>query len=269
MSLLAILAAGLALQAASAPPPTRVTRPEWAKKPTGDQMYSALSRQARADDMAGWAVIRCFVTAKGMLTQCVTIAESSERYEFGKSALRLAPLFRIKPAMRDGAPVDGGDILVPMVFGSAKMGAPKASYAPGRPSFRLTPVAEGKRGATVIPCPTDDSTPKPCQAEEIYWADSPPLEETAPIILRAQLKTGVSTVFCDYTEAGKFERCQIDGEQSPPAAKAVGQTLPKLKDPRTLAGKPTGPCMVALVYDWEALTKAAEAIVAVSAGTTP
>lgn len=265
MGLSTLLMLAIAAQPAIAPPraaPARITNPEWVSKPSGSQMYDALSQSARAADMAGWAVIKCEITAKGALTRCVTLVESPVKYDFGKSALRMSGMFRMKPATKDGRPVEGGTILIPFLFGSIKMGTPRTSYAPGRPSFLVTPLAEKKAGATVISCPNGQNTPTACEAKQIYWSDTPSLEETAPIILAARQSTGVSTVFCKFSEAKAFENCQMEGEKGPGALAAVGKTLAKLKAPRTMQGDPVSSGIVALVYDWQTLTKAAEAVVA-------
>lgn len=265
MSLFTLLILTLAAAQTNVAPPlagTRITKPEWVSRPSGSQMYDALSHSARAEDVAGWAVIKCEVTAKGTLTRCVTLVESPLKYEFGKSALRIASMFRMKPATRDGQPVEGGTVLIPVVFGSMQMGAAKTSYAPGRPSFLVKPITEKKTGATVIGCPNGQNPPTACEAKEIYWSNTPSLEETAPIILESKQSTGVSTVFCKFSEAKAFENCQMEGEKGPGALAAVGKTLSKLKAPRTMQGDLVTSAIVALVYDWSTLTKVAEAIIA-------
>lgn len=254
MALAASLLAGMA--SAQAP---RITRPEWASRPNGDQLYGALSHSARNDDIAGWTVLKCFVDEKGRLRDCRVIAEGPANYDFGKSGLKLMTFFRLKPATKDGVAIPGGTILIPIAFASSK-GAPTMSYAPGKPSFLLKPI-RAKSGVTVIPCPTVSDKSAQCQPVPIFWAETPPLEETAPIILAGGQSTGVSTLTCEFA-AGKPPRdCVLEGEQSPAVLSVVGKTLAKLKDPRTLDSAPVTEGRLAIIYDWTTLTITAKAVI--------
>lgn len=238
------------------------TRPEWVRKPSGQDIANALNSTASRGQPVGWAVMRCRATAAGTLNPCRVIIESPDPGPIGKVALKLAPIFRLKPAMKDGKPIDGGHILVPIIIGSPTA-TPRTTYSPGRPSFMLTPLTGRRTGAPQMPCPFDTEKTTTCEAREIYWTDTPMLEDTAPLIIEAQQTTGVSTVVCQFTAAGRFENCKIDGENSPGATKAVGSTLAKLKAPQLANGQPMpAPTMVAVLYDWATLTKAANAILA-------
>lgn len=260
-----VLAVLLAAGAANVQAPAaeqKPTRPEWIRKPSADEIVQTLKRVIRNGEPVGWALMKCHVTAKGILDPCRVIIENPDPGEIGKVALKLAPIFRLKPAVKDGQPVDGGDILVPIVIGSPE-GTPRTSYAPGRPAYVLSPASSKKAGVMQMPCPLGVNAGGLCEAREIYWTDAPALEDTAPLILEAQQETGFSTVFCELTATGRFEKCQMDGENSPSAVKAMSRTLPKLKAPVFMSGEPVAtPAIVALVYDWTILTKAARAILA-------
>ena len=245
--------------------PHRVTRPEWAVRPTGEQMYNALSHSARVDEPSGWALIRCDVTDKGLLKDCIALAESSGHYEFGKTALRLAPIFRLKPATRDGKPTAGGRILIPLVWAMPGKGMPRLSYAPGQPSFLLKPLTERKPGAIVIPCPTAGDRQTACEAIQIYWREAPSLEETSPIVLQSGQSSGASTVYCQLVAGKPLQNCQMEGERGSTAQVVVSKTLAKLGTPTQMDGTPVTSGVVAIVYDWPTLTTTAKAVVADSA----
>jgi protein TonB len=100
-------------------PPARasvVTRPDWARKPNADDMARYYPDRAQRMEVGGRATIRCTVNAKGSLENCSVVSESPADYGFGDAALKLSRLFRMKPKTLDGAPVDGGEITVPITF---------------------------------------------------------------------------------------------------------------------------------------------------------
>lgn len=72
--------------------------------------------RAQRLEMEGRATIRCTVTAKGLLQSCVVVSESPADAGFGDAALKLSRLFKMKPKTQDGAPVDGGEVTIPIVF---------------------------------------------------------------------------------------------------------------------------------------------------------
>lgn len=64
----------------------------------------------------GFAVTSCTVMANGELTACRTIEERPKGEEFGKAALKAMKYYRARPLMRDGQPVDGGVVTIPISF---------------------------------------------------------------------------------------------------------------------------------------------------------
>lgn len=250
-------------------PPAKgaVTRPEWVRKPTRQDIADVVDRTVNSSSRipVGWAVMRCQVTATGQLDACRLILEAPDPGLIGKIALRLSSFFQLKPAMKDGQPIDGGQILVPIVV-AAPGYMPRPTYAPGQPSFVLSPLsgekpAGEKPGRIRMPCPFDKATV--CEGREISWTDTPDPAETAPLILATQQETGSSTVFCELTAAGVLEKCRMEGVTSPAAVNAMSQTIAQFKAPSLASGGPLAtPAVVALVYDWPALTKMARALVA-------
>lgn len=73
---------------------------------------------ARAEQMAveGTATITCNVTVAGRLAECVVVSETPPDFGFGEAALKMSPLFKMRPLTREGAAVEGGRVTVPIRF---------------------------------------------------------------------------------------------------------------------------------------------------------
>ena len=117
--------AALLLQAVAASPvppspevagPEVVTAPEWVRRPSGDDFFKVYPRAAAAKDLSGRASISCQVVSAGTLADCVVIEEYPPDVGFGQAALRLASLFKMRPTTRNGQPVGGGTVRIPLRF---------------------------------------------------------------------------------------------------------------------------------------------------------
>lgn len=93
-----------------------IANPDWARRPSGEDIAQAYPDRARRTETNGGATISCTVTATGALAGCAVIAETPANYGFGEAALRLSRIYRMKPRTLDGAPVEGGMVRVPMEF---------------------------------------------------------------------------------------------------------------------------------------------------------
>lgn len=60
--------------------------------------------------------MECRVVADGRMNACVILTEEPPGYGFREAALKLAPKFRLHPALPDGTPVKGGTIKIPLRF---------------------------------------------------------------------------------------------------------------------------------------------------------
>lgn len=114
-ALVGLVGAG-AVWTAEARPVHAITKPDWAVKPTADDMARFYPASAAAANAGGRATIACRVTVEGKLTKCKVLSESSSALGFGAAALQLAEIFQMKPKTLDGKPVSGGQVTIPLVF---------------------------------------------------------------------------------------------------------------------------------------------------------
>jgi TonB family protein len=91
------------------------TPPEWLRKPTFDQLMANYPAAAMSKGISGQAVIKCTVTTEGFLTVCSVVREDQPGMGFGPAALVLSRTFLMKPATKNGQPVEA-QIDVPIYF---------------------------------------------------------------------------------------------------------------------------------------------------------
>jgi len=93
-----------------------IAQPDWVQRPTPDDVARYYPPAAAAERLAGAAVIACDVAADGRLTGCAVVAESPTAAGFGEAALQMSTQFAMKPMSRDGRPVAGGKVRIPIRF---------------------------------------------------------------------------------------------------------------------------------------------------------
>lgn len=95
---------------------TAITQPDWLRRPTAADFARDYPDHAQRAQIEGRAVILCGVTVQGRLTACAVVAESPSSEGFGRAALKMSHRFRMKPMTRDGRPVAGGTVRIPIRF---------------------------------------------------------------------------------------------------------------------------------------------------------
>ncbi|HEY2707139.1 MAG TPA: energy transducer TonB [Caulobacteraceae bacterium] len=139
--------AGGAAASPSNPTPTRpdmslplegtITNPDWVRRPTGDEVANYYPHVAELVGLNGHVTMECAVNAQGATENCTVLSEKPVGLEFGKAALAMSGLFRMKPMTLDGAPVAGAHVIIPIGFLSPQYidqgGAPPSSTASEAP----------------------------------------------------------------------------------------------------------------------------------------
>ncbi|HET9160090.1 MAG TPA: TonB family protein [Caulobacteraceae bacterium] len=93
-----------------------VTAPDWDVRPSSEMMERHFPPIAVTFGISGSARITCKVKIDHTLTDCRVIEERPEGLGFGKAAVETAQEFRMKPETRDGEPVEGASVTVPVMF---------------------------------------------------------------------------------------------------------------------------------------------------------
>jgi TonB family protein len=88
----------------------------WLAKPNGDDVALNYPKGALAKRLNGNATITCLVNAGGLLIDCSVVSEEPAGEGFGAAAVSMAAKFKMRPLTRDGAPVEGGTVRIPLRF---------------------------------------------------------------------------------------------------------------------------------------------------------
>lgn len=253
----ALIAGGAGAHAA---PAKIITRPDWAAKPTGDDMERFYPAKARAENVSGRATITCEVAVDGALVGCRAKNESPAGYGFGDAAVSLGGIFRMKPKTINGEPVGGGTITIPIVFqappdqaeiGDMAMVLTRTGTQPTVVAPSVEPADAPK--APIIPCP--DGTGM-CQGHFFMWLQKPTAKQNARLVAAAQRSEGATLAYCTITTEGLLDGCQFGGDDYAPATeKAMREAVGLLKAPyKTADGVATASATVVIMFPWDWLT---------------
>jgi TonB family protein len=123
------LLAGSGAALAGPNPMTIITNPDWLVKPSGESIARHYPGVPAVLHLSGYATISCKVTPAGALADCAVVSEGPKDLGFGKAALDMSVEFRMRPPTRNGQPVDGGTVRIPIRFE-----LPKAEPPPPQPA---------------------------------------------------------------------------------------------------------------------------------------
>jgi TonB family protein len=242
---------GLMAPAVQAAPRKVIDKPDWASKPTGDDLERFFPKRAQDESVSGKATIKCGVTAEGLLDRCKVLKEAPKGYGFGEAALAMASTFRMSPKRVDGQVVEGGQVTIPLVFN-----VPKVKDKPdfGDSAALLTRVGPaGPVGPDPIVMPCFDGQGD-CQAHMLEWIARPDAKETARILDGVTPEMEPTYALCVVAANGQLEDCQLGGEVTPAAEAAAQAALKGLKaSPKTMDDWPTASEAVMIELHWELL----------------
>jgi TonB family protein len=257
-AILGLLASGVLAAGAQAAEPVRsILRPDWAQLPTGEEMAKYYPDRAMREQVSGKAILTCEVTAEGLLVACTAVETAPGGYGFDTAALALSATFRMKPATRDGKPVAGGAISIPMVFNAPEGSPIMLGDGPRGMRFgdgtifltKLKPSESAPDPQTVFDCFDGQGR---CQMHPIVWTERPDSGVAADILRRSGQSAGLTVASCVIADDGRLRDCDLHGEVTTATAVAAAKEALALmrSAPRTSDGATAAGARVDVAFQW-------------------
>jgi TonB family protein len=187
MRITQLILAGLAAASLAGVASAQDRAADWVKTPSARDLEAVWPAKALKDGIGGKAIIGCIVTVQGTLRACRIESEDPAGVGFGAAAIALSTQFALRPALKDGAPVEAG-VRIPINF-------PRPDRATGS---RLKPVTDTDFKGDVI-------------YARLPWRAAPSYAEVLaayPQKARDKKMGGSATLDCRIGKDGHLSACR-------------------------------------------------------------
>ncbi|MFN5211415.1 energy transducer TonB, partial [Brevundimonas sp.] len=94
--------------------PSVITNPDWVRRPSGADLARFYPERALERGISGSATVQGVVQENGRVTNCTIVEEDPAGQGFGRATVQLCSRFQMRPQTRDGAPVGGARVNIPI-----------------------------------------------------------------------------------------------------------------------------------------------------------
>lgn len=115
-TLVSATALAMCAGAAEAQRSSPINKPDWVTIPSGKDFEEYYPKHANFLEVDGRARLSCTVNVKGELENCTTPFEQPVGLGFGAAALAMTKKFAMRPGARNGIPIDGATVAIPIRF---------------------------------------------------------------------------------------------------------------------------------------------------------